>query len=195
MNPSFSLPRQERRVWLGQAVRASMSISLAGVGLKAAAQASNPGPAAGGGPRGPGGPGGERGPLLDRMLDRLLDGLDLSAEQRSRLQALAQRGRQEMEADRAPRQALRQQSLAEWAKPQLDLAAIEGLRAQMTRLHDEGSKKMNALLAEAAQVLSPPQRAQVVQRLQQMPMGGGPGMGGRHGGHGGPGGPGSASPR
>jgi Spy/CpxP family protein refolding chaperone len=180
-----------RREWLSSAMRASLSVSLAGAGLQAAAQsppaAHNHGPGSGTAPGNPGAG-------MDRMLNRLLDGLDLTADQRSKLQALAQRGRQEMEAGQAPRRALREQSLAEWAKPQLDLSAIESIRAQMSRLHDDASKKMNALLIEAAQVLSPSQRAQVVQRLQQMPMGGPgmPGMGGMGGRHGGPGG---ASPR
>lgn len=166
-------PTFARRDWLHTAMRTSLSISLAGAGLKATAQTAGPSPSPTPGTSPSGG-------MADRMLNRLLDGLDVSAEQRSTLQALAQRGRQDMEAGREPRQALRSSALAEWAKPQIDLAAIEGLRVQMTRLHDEGSRKMTALLAEAAGVLTPSQRVQVVQRLQHMPFGavgrpGGPG--------------------
>lgn len=187
MKPSLNAPfaaakpaaGASRRIWLTRSLQAGVSAGLAGMGLKAAAQSAPPTSAAGSPPRGPGGP--ERGSFMERMWGRLLEGLDLSAEQRSRLQALAQRAQQEMSTGSEPRRALREKALAEWAKPQLDMPAIEALRLEQVKLHDEGSRRMTALITEAAAVLSPAQRAQVVQRMQQMPprgMGGGMGRGG-----------------
>lgn len=54
------------------------------------------------------------------------------------------------------------------SKPSIDRAALESLRAGQMQLAETASRRIAQALAEAAEVLTPEQRAALVERMQQM---------------------------
>ena len=62
----------------------------------------------------------------------------------------------------------RKQAAEILAKPSVDRAALETLRAQEMAAADQVSKRITQAIADAAEVLSPEQRAQLVERMQRM---------------------------
>lgn len=106
-------------------------------------------------------------PLAGPALDRLLDDLNATAEQRSQLQQISQAAQAEL---KAPTEAARADHarLAElFSQPTVDATAVEALRQQMLARHDIISKRMNSVLLETAQVLTLEQRQRMVERIKQ----------------------------
>ncbi|EHR70557.1 P pilus assembly/Cpx signaling pathway, periplasmic inhibitor/zinc-resistance associated protein [Burkholderiales bacterium JOSHI_001] len=116
-----------------------------------------------GGPGGPGGPGA----LDGRMMERMLDDVKASPEQRSRIQDILKAARQDLHQQHEDSAGQRDTALLLFTQPTLDAAAAEAARQQMLAEHDRGSKRMMQALLDAAAVLKPEQRAQLGQRLQQ----------------------------
>ena len=52
------------------------------------------------------------------------------------------------------------------ARPTIDRAALEGLRAEQIRLAESASRRMTVALADAAEVLTPEQRAKLGERMK-----------------------------
>jgi Spy/CpxP family protein refolding chaperone len=52
-------------------------------------------------------------------------------------------------------------------QPDIDPKAIEDLRAQAMARHDAASKRMTQAMVEASQVLTPAQRQQIAQHVEQ----------------------------
>jgi len=107
-----------------------------------------------------------------RALERWLDRVDASAEQRTRIRAIADAARTDLQALHGQRRALADQALANFARPEVDAAAAEALRQQMLRQHEQVSARMLQATLDVARVLTPAQRAtlaeQVGQRRNQM---------------------------
>lgn len=106
-------------------------------------------------------------PLAGPALDRLLDDLNATAEQRSQLQQISQAAQAEL---KAPTEAARADHarLAElFSQPTVDATAVEALRQQMLARHDTISKRMNSVLLDTAQVLTLEQRQRMVERIKQ----------------------------
>ena len=118
----------------------------------------------------PGGHGG--GPGMGMMmggrgLERMLDGVNASAEQRTQIKAIAERTRTDMQAQREAGKATRQQMLTLFAQPTVDANAAEALRAQMLQQHDQSSRRMMQAMLEVSRVLTPEQRKQIAERAGQ----------------------------
>lgn len=118
----------------------------------------------------PGGHGG--GPGMGMMmggrgLERMLDGVNASAEQRTQIKAIAERTRTDMQAQREAGKATRQQMLTLFAQPTVDANAAEALRAQMLQQHDQSSRRMMQAMLEVSRVLTPEQRKQLADRAAQ----------------------------
>lgn len=101
-------------------------------------------------------------------LDDMLDDLDATPDQRTRIQAIKDRVLQRAQELRAARQATHQALLAEWNAEQVD-------RAKVHALIDERGAEMKALAHEAADavieahdVLTPEQRAKVAEKAERM---------------------------
>jgi periplasmic protein CpxP/Spy len=112
---------------------------------------------------GPGGPGGMDG----RGLARWLDDVQASAEQRSRIQDILKAARQDIRRQREAGAGQRDRAMQIFTQATLDPAAAEALRQQMLAEHDRSSQRMMQALLDAAAVLTPEQRSQLGQRLQQ----------------------------
>ena len=116
--------------------------------------------------------GGHGGPGMGMMmggrgLERMLDGVNASAEQRTQIKAIAERARTDMQAQREAGKATRQQMLTLFAQPTVDANAAEALRAQMLEQHDQSSRRMMQAMLEVSRVLTPEQRKQLADRAAQ----------------------------
>lgn len=118
----------------------------------------------------PGGHGG--GPGIGMMmggrgLERMLDSVNASADQRTQIKAIAERTMTDMKAQRDAGKGTRQQLLNLFAQPTVDANAAEALRAQMLQQHDQSSRRMMQAMLEVSRVLTPEQRKQLADRAAQ----------------------------
>lgn len=165
MNPIFPQPAW-RLVALGLVVSAAGALGI--VSMASAHDHSPPGaqPVVARAPMGPmGAP--PILPLAGPALDRLLDDLKATDEQRSKLQLITQAAQADL---KAPTEAARADhaKLAElFSQPTVDATAVEALRQQMLARQDTISKRMNSVLLDTAQVLTLEQRQHMVERIKQ----------------------------
>jgi Spy/CpxP family protein refolding chaperone len=106
-------------------------------------------------------------PMGGRGLERMLDGVNATAEQRTQIEQITQAARKDMLAERDARRALREQALTLFAQPTVDAAAAEALRQQMLAQHDRNSQRMTQAMLEVSRVLTPEQRQQIAERVKQ----------------------------
>lgn len=102
-------------------------------------------------------PGGMFGGHIEHMLD-LVNATDA---QRSQIEALFKAARQDLAGQRDAGRQLHQQMATLYMAPNIDAAAIESVRAQMSAQHEAASKRMSQAAIEAARVLTPEQRAKL----------------------------------
>jgi Spy/CpxP family protein refolding chaperone len=91
----------------------------------------------------------------------MLDLVDATDAQRSQIKSIFQAARQDLSGQRETGAKLRQQLAALYAAPNIDAAAIESLRQQMSAQHEAASKRMSQASIDAARVLTPEQRAKI----------------------------------
>jgi periplasmic protein CpxP/Spy len=102
-----------------------------------------------------------------RGLERMLDGVNASAEQRTQIKAIAERTMADMKAQRDAGKGMREQMAKLFAQPTVDANAVEALRAQMLQQHDQSSRRMTQAMIEVSRVLTPEQRKQLADRAAQ----------------------------
>jgi Spy/CpxP family protein refolding chaperone len=173
MSLSSYLSLQGRRHIIG----ALAAASLAGVIGHASAQTS---PAAAGG-RG----GHEMGRMAERGIERMLKEVDGTPEQKAKLTQLAQAAQKEIQPLREQLMAARKKGMELLAAPTVDRAALEKLRSEQTQLMDTLSRRMLTHMADAAEVLTPAQRAKLAEKMKSRGDHGGRGGMRGHGSHGG----------
>jgi len=108
-------------------------------------------------------PGGMFGGHMGHMLE-LVNATDA---QRSQIEAIFKAARQDLSGQREAGMKLHQQMAALFAAPNIDAAAIEALRAQMSAQHDAASKRLTQATIDAARVLTPEQRAKIAEVMQK----------------------------
>jgi len=120
-----------------------------------------------GGPGGSGGPGGRghMGMASPEHLDRMLDSINATVEQRAQIKQMAAAARTDMQAIRQQGRALHQQSQALFAQPTVDARAAETLRQQTLAQHDLASKRRLQMRLDMSRVLSAQQRQQLTERM------------------------------
>jgi periplasmic protein CpxP/Spy len=99
-----------------------------------------------------------------RGMERMLDSVNASAEQRAQIKSIFERARTDMQAQRESGRALRQQMMALFTQPVVDANAVEALRQQSMQRHDQASRRMTQAMVEASRVLSPEQRKQLAEQ-------------------------------
>ncbi len=128
--------------------------------------------------RPPGGPGhaehaehaGHRGHGMagsPRHLERMLDEVKATPEQRAQIKQITDAARTDMAAQREAKRQLHEQNRALFAQPTVDARSAEALRAQMMAQHDQASKRMLQMRLDISRVLSPEQRAQLGERMKK----------------------------
>lgn len=135
----------------------------AAVALPVLAQGPAAGPPMG---RSGGGPGMMA--LGDPMqVSRMLDDVKATDAQRTQIRQIMRTAMADMKAQRAAAQAMHEQGLQLLAAPTIDAAAAEALRQQMATAHDAASKRMLQTMLDVANVLTPEQRATLVEHIRQ----------------------------
>src|SRR5262245_38355910 len=102
-----------------------------------------------------------------RMLERMLDSVNASADQRSRIHDIMKSAMTDVRAQREASRGLREQALNLFAQPTVDARAVESLRQQMLQQHDQSSRRWMQAMLDASAVLNPDQRAQLADRMKQ----------------------------
>jgi Spy/CpxP family protein refolding chaperone len=156
-----SRPRGASRL----AALAAVAALAAGLALPAVAMPGGHGHGEGRG-QGPGafglpmlaGPGG---------IDKMLDSVNASAEQRTQIQQIAAAAAADMKAQQEAGRALRAQVRELFTQPTLDARAAEVLRQQMLAQHDQASKRMMQTVLDVSRVLTLEQRQQLAERIGQ----------------------------
>lgn len=108
--------------------------------------------------------------LARRMDDRigyLVKEIDGNAAQKDKLLVIAQSALADLKPLRAQHMAARQKGLELLSAASIDAAALEQLRVSQMQAADATSQRVIKALLEAADVLSPAQRAQLAQRMKQ----------------------------
>lgn len=127
------------------------------------------------GPGGPGfmgrgfGPGMDpeaMGKRLDAMVAFALADTDATPDQKSRISAIVKQAAAELAPLRKTHMEARRKSMALLTAPTIDRAQLEALRVQQMQLGDSVSRRMVQALADAAEVLTPEQRAKLAQHWQ-----------------------------
>ncbi|MGM9479832.1 Spy/CpxP family protein refolding chaperone [Roseateles sp. NT4] len=133
------------------------ALALGGV----AAQAQ-PGPGHHGGPAmmAPGG-------LFGGHMDHLLDLVNATDAQRSQIDAIFKAARTDLSGQREAGKKLHEQMAALYAAPNIDAAAIEAVRVQMSTQHETASKRLSLASIDAARVLTPEQRAKIADVMKK----------------------------
>ena len=110
---------------------------------------------------------GGEGMASPRQMDRMLDSVDATPEQRAQIKQIVASAREAGRALRAQGQALRDQSAALFAQPDVDARAAEALRQQMLAQHDQASQRRMQTMLDISRVLSPEQRQKLAERMKQ----------------------------
>jgi periplasmic protein CpxP/Spy len=98
-----------------------------------------------------GGPGGHH-------IERMLDAVNATPEQRTQIKQIMQAAHTDLQAQRTAGPSLHQQMQGLLAQTTIDARAVETLRQQMLAQHDVASKRMSQAMIDAANVLTPAQR-------------------------------------
>ena len=98
-------------------------------------------------------------------MERMLDVVNATAEQRAQIKTIMQAARTDLQAQRASGKALHEQMRAAFAQPNVDARAVEALRVQQQAQHDAASKRMLQAKLEISRVLTPEQRKLVAERM------------------------------
>lgn len=104
---------------------------------------------------------------IGRGIDHMLDGLGVTDAQRAQIKQIAVAAANDLKAQREAGRALHEQGMQLFAAPAVDAAAAESLRQQMQAQHDQASKRMLQAMLDASKVLTPEQRAKMVDRMKQ----------------------------
>jgi Spy/CpxP family protein refolding chaperone len=165
-------PDKPRRPWRRIAIATLIGGLVAGVGIKAFAHGGGPF----GGGMGPGswhmGPGGQMDPeAMKRRIDAsvrwMLADVNATEAQQQRIADIVGATMKEMAPLREKHREARQAVMELLAKPNVDRAAIEVIRAQEIQSADAMSRRFVQSLADVAEVLTPEQRAQLAEKIKQ----------------------------
>lgn len=104
---------------------------------------------------------------VDRRVDRMLHGLDVSDDQAARIRNIARAAAQDLQGLREARRSLHEQARQVWTQPTVDANAVEALRQQQMALVDQRSRRMSQAMLEISHVLTPEQRTRLAERMEQ----------------------------
>lgn len=99
-------------------------------------------------------------------LERMLDGVGASAEQRGQVRQIVEAAQRDLQARRDAGRALREQGRALFTAPTVDAAAAEAWRQRMQADREEAGKRMLQAMLDVSRVLTPEQRARLAQRME-----------------------------
>jgi Spy/CpxP family protein refolding chaperone len=104
---------------------------------------------------------------MERRLERLFDRVDATPEQRQQLRSILDRHRPELRALEDERRRIQGRLAEAFTRTTVDPGEIERLRQDSLRLAERASLTFTRGLIDAAQVLTPEQRRQLVQEMRR----------------------------
>jgi periplasmic protein CpxP/Spy len=104
---------------------------------------------------------------IERRVNRVLGAVDASTEQRQKVRGIFEAAANDMFPMRQQGMDNRKQMHEALGAATIDRAKIEALRTDQMKLADARSKRMTTALADAAEVLTPAQRADLASRFQR----------------------------
>ena len=104
---------------------------------------------------------GKSGWSVERKIDRMLDRVEASDDQRNRVQAIVKNALADLEKDGDFKRQMWQDLVAAVTKGSIDRDALEALRQRKMENVDRKSQRALTALADAAEVLTPAQRAKL----------------------------------
>jgi protein CpxP len=159
-----------RRFWKRAALFAAIGSVFAVAGAKVMAHGHGHGFGHGGDPE-----------MMRKMgetgLRHMLSRAGASDTQQAKVVAIMDAAFKDLQPMREQHLAARKSLAGLMARPTVDRAALESIRAEQIRLADTASKRMTQAMADSAEVLSPEQRVKLAERMQKFGGRGGPGMG------------------
>lgn len=150
------------RVFADRPLRLVLATTVLAIGAALAAPSEAAPPHGGMVPGGPmmlmGGPGG---------LDKALDRIGASADQKSQIQAIMKSAHDDLRGQRDANRQLHEQMQALFTATTVDARAVETLRQQQLAQHDAQSKRMTQAMIDASRVLSVDQRKALGEQMAQ----------------------------
>jgi Spy/CpxP family protein refolding chaperone len=121
------------------------------------------------------GPGGHRGGpdmmapggLFGGRMDHVLELVSATDAQRSQIDAIFKAARTDLAAQHDAGKKLHDQMLALYTATNIDAAAIEALRVQISAQHEAASKRLSQASIDAARVLTPDQRTKIADLMKK----------------------------
>ena len=104
---------------------------------------------------------------IERRVNRVLGAVDASTEQRQKVRSIFEAAAKDLYPIRQKRMETRKQICEALAAATIDRAKIEQLRTERMKLADDASKRLTAAITDAAEVLTPAQRADLARRAER----------------------------
>src|SRR3954470_2536724 len=104
---------------------------------------------------------------IERGVERLGWATDASSEQKTKINAIAQKAADDIFTLRAKHLEARKQIIDTLTAPAIDRARIETLRGEQMKLADAATKRISDAVADIGDVLTPAQRADLGQRIER----------------------------
>lgn len=117
----------------------------------------------------PAGPGFVGMPLQGPGMQRMLDDVKATPEQRAQIRQITEAAAADLRSQQEAARSLNEQAGKIFTAPLVDADAAEQLRQQMMAQHDKGSRRMMQVMVEVAKVLTPEQRQQLAERMAHAP--------------------------
>jgi periplasmic protein CpxP/Spy len=102
-----------------------------------------------------------------RRLEHALRSVNATPEQKIKVRDIFAKAMSESRAEHGAGRGMRDKWQALLGAPTVDRNAIEAMRADQSAQRDKASKRMSTAFADALEVLSPEQRKQLADRMQQ----------------------------
>ncbi|URI08140.1 Spy/CpxP family protein refolding chaperone [Aquincola tertiaricarbonis] len=147
------------------------SLLLAGASvamLPTASRADTPPPPAAGHPMPPGS-GFVGMPLQGPGMQRMLDDVKATPEQRDQIRQITEAAAADLRSQQEASRSLHDEAGKIFTAPIVDADAAERLRQQMMAQHEQASRRMMQVMVDVAKVLTPEQRQQLAERMARGP--------------------------
>ncbi|HWU65081.1 MAG TPA: Spy/CpxP family protein refolding chaperone [Ensifer sp.] len=108
-----------------------------------------------------------KGGFMEHRLGKMLDKVDATDEQKQKIKAIFDKAREDVQATRGEPGQMRDQMKALFDKPTIDRDAVEAMRKARVQKMDDASKIMTTAMVDAAEVLTPDQRAKLAKEMDE----------------------------
>ena len=150
--PDKTRRRRPRAGWIAMGIAGLLVAAIAGTACSVASGAKRDGH--------------ESGWFAERKIDRMLDEVEASDDQRSQIHDIVKAAVADMQEDRDLKKGIRQDMIEALAQETVDREALEALRQNKLAATDRASQRMLAALADAAEVLTPAQRQELAAEIE-----------------------------